>query len=397
MPSAALEGLRVLEVAGERGEYCGKLLGDLGADVIKIEPPEGSVTRRRGPFVADRPDRDGSLHFAYYNTNKRGITLGLAAKSGRFLFRRLLDQADVLVDGMDPTYLDGLGLGEATLRSTRPELIYASVTPFGQWGPHRDDAGDELVAFAMGGFLFISGQQDGRPLVGPGQQATDLGGLHAAAGVLMALENRPAASGQAISVSMREVLASEEHLIERYTFAGTSVRREGSQHGTAAPGRIYPARDGFIHLFIAQPEKWRAFFRLLGGPEMLSDEVWNDPPFRRANVDILNPLVASWSAQRSRRKIVDAAQARALPTGSVNTPREFIDSPQSAQRGLFPVADHALWGTCRFPGGPYQLSDSPWALRRAAPALGQHNEEIYLGELGLSRPEMLALRANGVI
>ena len=387
----------MLEVAGERGEYCGKLLADLGADVIKIEPPEGSPTRRRGPFAADRLHREGSLHFAYYNTNKRGITLRLAAASGRSLFRRLLAAADVLVDGMEPGYLEALGLDDAALHSARPDLIHTSITPFGLSGPHRDYHGDELVAFAMGGFLFISGQQGGRPLVGPGQQATDLGGLHAAAGVLMALQNRPAVAGQQVSVSMQEVLASEEHLIERYTFAGTSVRREGSQHGTAAPGRIYPARDGFIHFFIAQPEKWRAFFRLLGDPEMLSDEVWSDPPFRRANVDILNPLVAAWSSERSRQELVERAQDRGLPTGSVNAPREFIDSAQCAQRGLFPVVDGALWGPCRFPAGPYQLGDSPWALRHPAPVLGQDNEAIYLGELGLSRAELLALRANGMI
>lgn len=282
-----------------------------------------------------------------------------------------------------------------------PQLVMASITPFGQTGPHRDYTGPDLVPFAMSGLMYISGEPSGPPIVAPGQQASDLASVQAATGVLIALYVRPLlGEGQHVEVSMQEALAIEEHNISRYSFDGHIVEREGSQHGAAAPGRIYPAKDGFIHLFVtggSSEGHWRTFLEWIGNPEPLTDPVWADGTFRRANADVLNPMVREFTLQWERDELVGEGQARHLPTAPIYTPAEFIRDPHTQARGFFVEVEQPELGRHLFPGAPYKLSESPWRFLGPAPRLGEHNEAIYCQELGYSLEELSALHSAEVI
>lgn len=392
----ALRGLRVLDLTEDAGQHCTKLLADLGADVIKVEIPGGVRARRIGPFKDDRPHPEGSLYFAYYNANKRSITLDYSKTEGARILKRLVERTDVLVEGFAPGYLEEVGLGYMALREINPRLIMASITGFGQGGPHRHFLAPDIVPFAMSGLMYISGKPEGPPVTAPGSQPYDLASAQAAFGILMALYHRLfSGKGQHVEVSAQEAVACEEHTISRFSLDGHIVAREGSQHGTAAPARIYRSQDGYVHLF-AGPH-WKSFREWMGSPEVLADPLWEDPDFRRANIDLVNPLIEEFTLSRGREELVREAQARHLPCTPVNTPADFIQSAQTQARGYLLEVEHPLLGRYLYPGAPYRLSETPWALRRPAPLLGEANEEIYCGELGYSREEMVALAAWRVI
>lgn len=399
-----LSDIRVLDLTQLQGSHCGKLLADMGAEVIKVEPPGGSAERRRGPYQDGVPHPERSLHFAYYNTNKLSITLDLDEPEGASLFQRLAQQADVVVTSHPPGYLEQRRLTYADLAGENPRLIMASVTPCGDTGPHAHFRGPDIVPFALSGLMYLSGEPDQPPQMAPGQQASDLGSAHAAIGILAALYGRSFTGvGQCVEVSMQEALAMEEHGISRYDFDEHIIQREGSQHGAAAPGRIFPCADGYIHLFVgggANQGKWGLLLDWMDHPEMLSDPVWSDPAFRRGNVDIINPLVGEFLAGQSREELVSEGQRRRLPTAPVHRPEEFARDAHMEAREFFVDVKHPDMGCVRTPRSPLRLESTPWTDAsgpRPAPRLGEHNERIYQGLLGLERDDLIALRLAGVI
>lgn len=397
----ALSGYRVLELAGPMGHCCGKLLADMGADVVKVERPGGDDARRIGPFKDDLPHPEQSLYFHYYNTNKRSITLNLETRAGARLFQQLAARADVVLESFKPGTMEEWELDYATLSGINPGLVMTSITGFGQKGPYRDYEATDLVGFAMSGLMYLNGDPDDAPVVGPGQQAYDLACTHAALGTLVALYNRLLSGrGQHVEVSVRECLAIEEHMISRYSQDGHNIRREGSQHGASAPGRIYPCKDGFAYLSSAgRPDarNWRVFLDWMGTPEALSDPVWDEPTFRRENVDVIDAFVREFALEYDRVRLIEEAQERHLPCLMVLTPQEFIKHPHTQARGYFVETEHPLLGKHLFPGAPVKFSESPWRIRRFAPLLGEHNAEIFGEELGLSGADLVVLRAQGVI
>ncbi len=390
----------MLDLGQERAAYCGKLLAELGADVVKIEPPGGDPGRRQPPFRGDEPGLERSLWFAYYNASKRGITLDLTTRDGQELLRSLAQSADVLLEAFAPGHLDALGLGAEALRTLNPKLVFTSLTPFGQTGPHRDYAANDLTAFASGGVMFLSGRPDRPPVLAPGQQAYDLGAVHAANCTLMALWARERTGrGQEVDVAMQEALAIEEHAISRYAHEDYVIHRDGSQHESSAPGGLYPCRDGYVHLFITNstPGVWDRFLDWLGRPEVLCEPRWADAMYRRAHVQELGPHVVEFTRQHGKRELMRQAQARHIPCIAANTPAELMDDPHVAERGFF--AELGLPGGARgmAPRAAYRLSETPAGPRWPAPALGQHNVEVYCGELGLSRAELLSLFQAGIV
>ncbi|MBI2912002.1 MAG: CoA transferase [Chloroflexi bacterium] len=393
-----LAGIRVLDLARGPAALCARLLGDLGADVIKVEPPEGDEARRWPPFAGDRPHPEGSLVFLCYNSNKRGITLDLAATSGRALLERLAATADVLVESFRPAEGAALGLRYAALQGVSPRLVCCAVTGLGLEGPWAEFQAPELVTFALGGLLYQSGAPTEPPTVAPGHQSWGLAAINAAVAVLAALRARAkTGEGQQAEANAVECMVYEGSSVSRYSQDSHIIGREGSRHGSAAPGDIYPTRDGFVHLYVSpRPGQWPAFRDWIDHP-ILHDEVWADAIFRRTNIDAIDPIVAEWTAPQEKEGVMAEGQRRHIPVEPVYTPCEFLENDQTRSRGYVVRSDHPHLGPHDCPGAPYWLSATPWALRRPAPRLGEHNAEVYGQELGLSADHLALLRAHGIV
>ena len=395
MTTGALAPYRVLDLTGEAGALCGKILAELGAQVIKIEAPAGDPTRRLGPFKDDIPHREGSLRFASLNVNKRGITLDVESEEGRRLFLALIGRADALIEDQRPGYLDGLGLGHETLLERNPGLVHASITGFGLSGPYRDYKAPDMVTVAMGGILNLSGDPALPPCMPPETQSYYVACLHAAFGTLAALCGRAATGrGQLVEIAAYDCLMCQEHQVSRYGQDGHIIQREGAQHGGAAPGKVFPTQDGFVHVFVSTT--WTEFFQWIGSPAALAGDVWQESHFRRANVDVINPFVEAFTAQYSRGGLSTEGQARHTPIVPVNTPADVAKDSHMHDIGFFSEGEHPYLGAGVYASAPYQMSRTPPQLFRTAPTLGQDNAEVY-GELGLTSAGLEALRATGVI
>ncbi len=376
----ALDGVRVLELAGAEGEYCGKLLADFGAEVIKVEPPGGSPSRDEPPFMDDRPGPDRSLPFLYFNANKKSITADLDAEDGRERVRRLGAEVDVLLESGTPGTLAALGLGYEDLRTANPGLVYASVTAFGQSGPYSGYRWSGLVAFAMGGLMYVSGKPSAPPVNAPGAQAFLVGSAHAALAILMALWHvRRGGAGQHIDVSMMDCLAAMENMISRSASTGVHPRRDGTQHRFAAPGTIYRCRDGYVHIFVtnSQPGAWDRFVDWLGLPEALTGDEFNDPVYRRAHVAEVDRVVSGVLADLPKEKVYEELQDRHIPCAPVNTPLEFVRDRHIESRGFVVDTVHPRLGPMEFPGRAYK-TDS-WRFRHHAPGVGEHDGVVLNG------------------
>ena len=375
-----LADVRVLDLADEKGVYCTKLLADLGADVIKVEPPEGDPTRRFRPFYQDRADPNGSLFFWYHNTNKRSLALDLEQDPDRAALLDLAAGADVLVETFPVGYLAQRGLDYATLKGRNPRLIQTSITPFGQTGPHAGWLGNDLTAWAMSGVALVCGDVSRPPLRGAGGQANLLASQYAAVATLAALHHqRRAGEGQAIDVSMQEAgLLHNEAVILLYYYYRMFVKRLGQgQHALVVPLIAARARDGFCQMLTysrAQRESLVAWLESQGLAGDLTEERWLDPMLRLQNRAHVHGRIEALSTRYAKQGLFAEAQKRELAFGPVQTPAEVVDDPGLAARGFFvevAPTDAAGSPPIRFPGAPYQFSETPWAIRSPAPTLPQ--------------------------
>ena len=375
--SQALDGVRVVELAAAEGEYCGKLLADFGAEVIKVEPPGGSPSRGEPPFKDDRPGPDRSLPFLYFNANKKSVTADFESEAGRERVRRLARTADVLLESAAPGTLAAMGLGYEDLRAANPGLVYASVTAFGQTGPYSGYRWSGLVAFAMGGLMYVSGKPSAPPVNAPGMQAFLVGSAHAALAILMALWHvRQGGAGQHLDVSMMDCLAAMENMVSRSASTGVHPRRDGTQHRFATPGTIYRCRDGYVHIFVtnSQPGAWDRFVDWLGRPEALGSEEFNDPVYRRAHVAEVDRVVSAILGELPRETVYQELQDRHIPCAPVNTPLEFVRDRHIESRGFVVDTVHPRLGPMEFPGRAYKTGC--WRFRHHAPAVGEHDREL---------------------
>ena len=414
-----LAGLRVLELADEKGHYCGKLMADMGADVVKIEPPGGDAARRVGPFAQDIPHPDRSLFFWYHNTNKRGITLNLEPPEGSDLLRRLARSADILLETLPPGYLPSLGLGYEALSAHNPGLIMTSLTPFGQTGPYRDFVTSDLVSLAMGGPMASCGYDDvpgAPPIRGEGQQAYNTGSHYAVVGTLIALYSRDlTGQGQYIDASIHEACAcTTEGAFPSYVYHDKVVIRQTGRHAAMTPSLPWHflCKDGkYLNLIGGVPRDDRQWRRLLdwmdskGMAEDLKDAKYQDV-FRQRTLGASNPLsqhvgevLHRFFASMPGDEGYHGAQACGMPMGLIRSPEENLEDPHFHEDRAFYAEwdDQELGQKVVFPGRPYIFHKSPWQLRRMAPKLGEHNDEVYCGELGLSRERLTALAEAGVI
>lgn len=399
LSNGPLSGVRVLDLADETGLPCTRFLADLGADVIKVERPGGDATRARPPFAGDRPDPERSLYFLHWNANKRGITLDLDTPDGQELFGLLASTADVVVETFRPGTMDAWGLGYEALAAVNPRIVVTSITIFGQTGPYRGYNGDELIAFALGGVMALSGEPGGPPCLAPGDLASGMASMHAALATQVALLHRlKSGRGQHIDASVVDAAAHVGgYSVPYYSYYQRKAERDTHAHTSFELHDVYPCKDGGVRVYVLVRDHWRNFLEWIGSPEELRDPLFEDQEMRRDNRDLIDPYVKEFTKGFTKREFYAAGQGRHLAMSPMNTPAEFVESEQTKGREFFVELPHPVVGKYRQAGSIQVFSESPAEMRWAAPLVGQHNEEILVGELGLTKEDLIRLRASGVI
>jgi crotonobetainyl-CoA:carnitine CoA-transferase CaiB-like acyl-CoA transferase len=414
-PPGPLARLRVLELADVKGQFCGKLMADLGADVIKIEPPGGEAARGVGPFLDDTPHPERSLFFWHYNTSKRGITLNLETADGQHLLRRLAATADVMLETFPPGYLPGLGLAYADLAASNPALIMCSLTPFGQTGPWRDYRTSDLLHLAAGGQMASCGYDEidvpnAPPIAPGGGNAWHMGSHYAYMAIMAALVYRTVTGrGQYIDASVHEACAlTTEAAVPTYIYRGEGVMRQTGRHHAPAPTprAQFLSQDGkYVLALVAgrlTPKYVKELADMLDTYGMagdLKDPKYQDPQVIEANTaHIIDDLVANFIASLPQEEVYHVAQERGFTWGAVRTPEELFEDRHLQDRGFWKQVEHPELGrTFVYPGEAAIFNGSPWRISRRAPLIGEHNEAIFCGELGLSPQELASLAARQVI
>ena len=390
---AALNDLRVLDLSGQvAGPFCARLFGDFGADVIKVEPPGGEHGRRLPPLDVDRLGPEASVFFLYLNANKRGITLDITSASGADIFRRLVRDADIVVESFPPGLLDSLGLGFAALEELRPGIILTSITPFGQTGPWRDLPINELIAYACSGWASATGRPDREPLKGSGYNASFQAGAAAFNATLNAVVYRDRAGvGQHADVSILEPsVATFAPALLGAQYRGEPGRR---QKGTFQRGPV-AAADGHFSLTLSRAHFWRDAMNELGLPQFAEDPKYFQG--RQEIAEQIAPEVEARIAQRGKRELFEALGRLRVVGGMVLTTAELFEDPHVRAREFFVTQEHPTAGPLEYPGAPFKMSATPWALRRPAPLLSQHTAEVLTG-VAIEREDLAILKAAGVI
>jgi crotonobetainyl-CoA:carnitine CoA-transferase CaiB-like acyl-CoA transferase len=364
----------VLELADESGVYCGKLLADLGADVIKIEPPGGDATRRIPPFRDDREDADGSLFFLYMNTSKRGITLDLATPAGRELLERLAATADLIVETLPPGFLDECGLGYERLRALRPGIVLTSITGFGGTGPYRRLRSSDLVASALGGAMYVTGHETDPPVRLAGEQAHVVASVCAAASSMIALyHSARSREGQHVDISVEEVVAASAHVCGagKWLDDGIIPTRGGTGLFASVPSGAYPCRDGFVYLMVNRPLHWKALaewvHEVTGNTAVLDPHYQGPSSNRFHDRDLLDVYICELTSSLTVDEVYREGQRRHIALTPVNSATAVVADPHLAARGYFVDVEHPGSGTVRYPGAPYRpapLAGGPASARR---------------------------------
>ena len=411
--SGPLSRLRVLELADEKGQYCGKLMADLGAEVIKIEPSGGEHARTVGPFLDDLPHRERSLSFWHYNTSKRGITLNLESEDGRGLFRELADTADVILETFDAGYLTSLGLGYEDLVKSNPRLIMCSLTSFGQTGPWRDFLASDLLHLAAGGQMGCCGYDSDHvpgdiPIAPGGGQAWHIGSHYAYMAIIAALMHRTGSGqGQYIDASVHDAcaLTTEMH-VNTYIYQGQVVLRQTGRHAAAMPTAVSQllCKDGKYVNASASRVTLRLFPTLVdwmdghGLAGDLTEERYLDPAVFAASEAHVEDVVANFAANMTRDEVAHGGQERGFNWGAIRAPDELVDEGHLTDRDFWVDVPHPeLDKTFKYPGAAGIYNGSPWRIYSRAPLIGEHNEDIFCGELGLQKTELAYLAEAGVV
>jgi benzylsuccinate CoA-transferase BbsE subunit len=396
----ALDGLRVLDLTDLKGHLCGRLLADMGADVIKIEPPAGDSARRIGPFMDDQPHRDRSLFFWFYNLNKRSITLDIDHPEGAAILRRLASGADVIIESFKPGEMERMGLGWHAMHAENPSLIMCSIAPFGQSGPYRDYEADDSVLTALSGMLYVNGFPGEAPVRPFGLQAYHSASYYAAIATMCALFARDSSGeGQWIDLSMQEATASAvEHVAAGYFGAGQVEPRRGTLHWSRF-FRVGKSRDGYVmHCTLGD---WTSLIEWVNGDakaQDLTSPEWEDVDKRREGAEHLFDVLDEWVKDYSRNELLERAQLLRLPYASIRDPEDLFNDEQLLARGYFHEVEHPELGrTIRYPGAPYLFGATPWRITRRPALMGEHTDEVLRGELGISAEEVAVLAAEGVI
>jgi crotonobetainyl-CoA:carnitine CoA-transferase CaiB-like acyl-CoA transferase len=393
--------LKVVECGqGISAAFGAKMLADIGAEVIKVEPPGGDLARRRGPYPEDKEDSEKSGIFIYLNTNKRGVVADLTRSEGRELLTKLVADADVLIHNVPPSERAAQGLDSAALCAAYPKLIVTSISIFGDTGPYADWRGYELTVANAGGWAYLSPGASPYPEQPPlkcfGSQGDFQGGIHAATVTLAAYMNRlKTGKGQAIDVSEQECIAAMlEMNLMHWTYAHRETSRLGSR--LLGPWFIADCADGKIFALAVEEEQWKRLVELMGNPEWAKEDLFKDRIARGQNQDALKALMSEWLSTWKVQDLYVEAQKRRIPFAPINTMRDLYESEHLAERNFFVSIDQPGVGKVKVPGMPSIYNRTQWSLRRPAPRLGEHSEEVFCGEHGVARERLSELHKAGV-
>jgi len=403
VPDQALSDIKVIEFGNlVPAAYCTKLMAELGAEVIKIEHPGlGDEARSIEPFARNMPGIEKSGLFAYLNTSKLSVTLDPGTVRGKAIFMELVKWTDILVENHPPGEMEALGLTYEILEKVNPGLIMTSITPFGQTGPHRNYKARELTTYHAGGYGFISTVCIQEPVMPPvkagGRQSQFGGGQAAAVATMCALFARKRmGQGQHVDLSIQELMAGQnESAVEHWTFNDNEMG--GLTNPVVQPITPLECKDGWIFLMCVEEHQFDKLVELMGNPEWAKGELFKDRFVRAEYADALVPLLTDWTMQYTKNEVFQMCQAAHIPVGADYSSEEVVNSPHLEAREFFVEIDHPVIGRAKYPGAPYRLSETPWRIRRHAPLLGEHNEEIFCGRLGYSREDLVKLRQAGVI
>ncbi len=391
-----LDGIKVLDLTRVlAGPYATMLLGDLGADVIKIEQPgTGDESRNFGPF------KNGfSLYFMSVNRGKRSLTLNLKSERGQDIFNQLLTHTDVLVENFRPGTMEKLGLDYDTLKASHPSLIYAACSGFGQTGPYAEQGAYDMIIQGMGGIISITGEPDGPP-VRVGTSISDItAALFTTIGILSALHHRnQTGKGQFVDVAMLDSLVAVlENAVVRYFATGEAPKPLGARHPAITPFEAFASADGHVIIALGNDTLWAKFCEHVNRSDLISNNRFQTNADRTENHAELFPILSGIMAQRTTDDWIDALGKIGVPCGPINAMDRVVNHPQVQAREMITRVAHHITGEVEVPGVPIKLSETPGAVDAPAPSLGEHTTEILTDVLRMSSEEVAKLKKDGVI
>jgi len=398
----ALTGIRILDLTQfEAGTSCTQLLGWLGADVIKIEPPGGEQSRRNRPEV---PGLD-AMFFLLFNANKRSVTIDLKKPEGHALFLRLVERVDVVAENFAPGLMERLGLDFERLRAVNPRIILARLKGFGLSGPYHDYKSFDMIAQAMGGVMSVTGFPDREPVLCGANIGDSGAGVHMAAGIMAAIiERNRTDKGQVVEVSMQEAVANliRQRYVVHYRDNKPTPRRGNGAPPGAVPDGLYACAPGgpndYVYIYVQPMNQgmWQDFARAIGREDLLADPRCVDAPSRWAHRDALNGIARAWTGAQSKQEVLATLGKAGVPCGAILDTQEVLDDPHLNARGAIDTIDHPTRGRFRVPGCPIRLSASE-PVTTPPPLAGQHTDEVLAEVLGLSPEAVAALRARAVV
>jgi succinyl-CoA---D-citramalate CoA-transferase len=395
--SGALSDLRVLELGTLiAGPFCGQLLGDMGADVIKIEAPgQGDPMRHWGPQKRGQP----SVWWPVIGRNKKSITLDLRQAEGQKLFKELATKADVVIENFRPGTLEKWGCGYDALAAANPRLILVRVSGYGQTGPYSQRAGYGGIGEAMGGLRYIVGEPDRAPSRVGISIGDSLAAVHACMGTLAALHHRDrTGQGQVVDAAIYEsVLNMMESLVTEYDQLGHVRERSGPILPRIAPSNVYPTRDGIVMIGANQDTVFTRLAEAMQSPGLATDERYADHQARGANQRELDEIITNWTSTLGTRDLLDLLEKHGVPSGLIYRTADMLEDPHFIARQAIVSTQHPAFGTLRMQNVAPRLSASPSSIRSPAPELGQHNAEVYRELLSIDAAALAGYRARGVI
>ncbi|MCJ7493095.1 MAG: CoA transferase [Deltaproteobacteria bacterium] len=387
-----LKGVRVLDMTWAlAGPYCTMVLCDLGAEVIKVESPDGGDPSRKSlPFI-----EGVSSYFLSVNRGKKSVAVNLRHPQGKEIVLALANQSDVLVENFRPGVMDRLGLGYGALRETNPRIIYAACSGCGQKGPYAHRPAYDVVVQGMGGALSITGEAGGPP-VRVGFSIGDIGGgIFTALGVLAALHERESSGqGQMVDISMLDgQIALLENAFARFFATGEVPQRIGTRHPLRTPFQAFPTQDGHIVLAAGEERFWQRLCQVINRPDLLGDERFKDNPSRTRNHDQLEPILKEITRTKKTAEWVALMDKNDIPCGPVNSIDQVVNDPHTAAREMITEVEHSKAGRLKVVNSPLKLSRTPVKIERACPELGEHTEEVLQNLLGFSQEKITELRS----
>ena len=404
---------RVLDLTNEWGLLCGRLLADLGADVIKIERPGGDPVRNIGPFYKDIPDPQKSLFWFFYNANKRGITLNIETADGKAIFKRLVEKADFVIESFEPGYLSRLGLGYDELEEINPRIILTSITPFGESGPYKNFKASDIVCLALSGWMYKCGDADRAPLQMGYPQAIFHAASQAAAATLMAHHHRQiTGEGQQVDASPFPWMVYFAQAAIRWYYTQSSEKRHGQLwewSGRPLIRYVWDCRDGAVCFAVMGGARFgiaqKAVIQWMDSegmaPDYLKEINWDEMDYGSIGQDIRDRFekpVAEFFKTKTKAEIFQGSIKRGISLFPANTAKEIFEDSQLRSRDYWTEVQHPELDThITYPGAFFKSSETGWKIERRAPLIGEHNLEIYIDELGFSKEELILLKQQNII